>query len=172
MYLPIPYSKHCKVTYECDAVKFEDNRWRPSIYYNINYRTYKSDVEVKSISNEILESAKSAIIQTSKILLESVNSEYDFKESKELNINESLLLEIPGKGKSISKISVKLDAENLNQALRSTVLSVSFDGNETVWVPVGEFFGTGYQINSSKTWYTKVDENGVMEASWIMPLKK
>ena len=37
LYLPIPYSRHCKITYECDAVKFENNRWRPSVYYNINY---------------------------------------------------------------------------------------------------------------------------------------
>jgi hypothetical protein len=173
LYLPIPYSQHCKVTYECDAVVFENNRWRPSIYYNINYRTYKSDVKVESISKEILESAKSVIFKTSEILLESVdNNKYEFKESKKLAVSENLSLEIPGKGKSICKIRVKLDTENINQALRSTVLSVSFDGKEMVWVPVGEFFGTGYQINSSKTWYTEVDEDGVMEASWIMPFQE
>ena len=172
LYLPIPYSQHCKITYDCDAVKFENNRWRPSIYYNINYRTYKPGVEMESISKEILESAKSVIMQTSEILLHSFdNKNYDFVESKILTVDDSLVVDIPDKGKAISEIKILLDAENINQALRSTVLSVSFDGKETVWVPVGEFFGTGYQINSSKTWYTKVLENGILEASWIMPFK-
>ncbi|MCF6332220.1 MAG: DUF2961 domain-containing protein [Draconibacterium sp.] len=172
LYLPLPYSQHCKITYECDAVKFENNRWCPSIYYNINYRTYKSEVEVESISKEVLERAQPKINQTSEILLGSVDDkEPDFKVFKNLAATDSLSVEIPGKGKAISKISVKLDAQDINQALRSTVLIVSFEGEKTVWIPVGEFFGTGYQISPSKTWYTKVGQNGLMEASWLMPFK-
>jgi len=86
--------------------------------------------------------------------------------------SEKIVVDISEKGKAISKIKIKLDAVDINQALRSTVLKISFDDQETVWVPVGEFFGTGYQIFSSKTWYTKVDENGQMEATWLMPFKK
>ena len=60
-------------------------------------------------------------------------------------------IEISEKGKAISRIKVHLNAEDENQLLRSTVLSVSFDGNENVWVPVGEFFGTGYGVHPSET---------------------
>ena len=174
LYLPIPYSKHCKITYECDAVKFENDRRRPSIYYNINYRTYKAGTKVESISAEVLARAKPAMVKTCETLLNpfELTRAKIFTEEKNLSSGEVLELEIPEKGKAISKISLKLKAENINQALRSTVLAISFDGNETVWIPAGEFFGTGYQINSSKTWNTRVDENGFMEAEWLMPFSK
>lgn len=173
LYLPIPYSKHCKITYECDAVKFENNRWRPSIYYNINYRTYDPKIEVESFSPEVLERAKSAVQETAAKLLSSVNvTGEEIVKSESLTENDSLSVEIAEKGKAISKIVLKLDVENINQALRSTVLAISFDGNETFWIPVGEFFGTGYEIHPSQTWNTKVDEKGLMEAYWIMPFKE
>jgi hypothetical protein len=173
LYLPIPYSQHCKITYECDAVKFENNRWRPSIYYNINYRTYEPNVEVESFSVEVLERAKSKVQETAAKLLSSVNvAGEEIVKSESLTENGSLSVEIKEKGKAISKIELKLDAEDINQALRSTVISISFDGNETVWIPAGEFFGTGYQIHPSQTWNTKVEDSGLMEAYWLMPFKE
>jgi len=173
LYLPIPYSKHCKITYECDAVRFEDNQWKPSIYYNINYRTYKPGVKVKSLKKDNLITSKSLIKKTAATLLNSeVAVSEEFNKSKILAASDSVFVKISKKGKAISKIKIKIDAQELNQALRSTVLKIVFDNQETVWVPVGEFFGTGYQINSSKTWYTKVDINGLMEATWLMPFKE
>lgn len=173
LYLPIPYAQNCKITYECDAVRFENNRWRPSIYYNINYRTYNPDVEVESFSMEILERAKSVVQETAAALLSPVaGTDEKIEKTESIAENSSLSVEFNEKGKAISKIVVKLDAEDLNQALRSTVVSISFDGTETVWIPTGDFFGTGYQIYPSKTWNTNVDENGLMEANWMMPFKE
>jgi hypothetical protein len=154
-------------------VRFENNRWRPSIYYNINYRTYGPDVEVESFSQEVLERAKSAIQETAeKLSFPDDLLGIEIKKSETLVENGVISTEFKEKGKAISKISVKLDAENINQAFRSTVISISFDGNETVWIPAGEFFGTGYEIHPSQTWNTKVDENGFMEANWLMPFKE
>ena len=173
LYLPIPYSKHCKITYECDAVNFEKDRWRPSIYYNICYRTYESKVEVESISDEVLKRASASINENAKKLLQVLTSDQtEISKSATLAENETASLAFREKGKTISGIAVKISAENLNQALRSTILSISFDGNETVWIPVGDFFGTGYQIYPSQTWYTQVDENGFMKSYWLMPFKE
>ncbi len=172
LYLPVPYYDHCKITYECDAVKFENNRWRPSIYYNICYRTYKKNVAVESISKQVLSKAKPLIEKTAGLLLNpEITGMEAIEEKQKIAAGEHLTLNVSGKGKAISKIRIKVVAENQNQALRSTVLSVTFDGNETVWVPVGEFFGTGYQIFPSQTWYTKVSEDGTMESYWLMPFK-
>ena len=172
LYFPIPYSKHCKITYECEAVKFENERWRPSIYYNINYRTYNKGVKVESFTKEILQKNKPLIDETAKKLTSNiVFTQVKLSQSRSINPADSLKVNIDKKGRAISEIGLKLTAENLNQALRSTVLSITFDGNETVWIPAGEFFGTGYQINPSKTWNSQVDENGCMKALWIMPFK-
>ena len=172
LYLPIPYSKHCKITYECDAVKFENDQWKPSIYYNINYRTYKPDVQVKSFTKDDLTNSKTLIEKCSATLLNpGIPGKEVFNKSKELAPSEEISAEITNRGRAVSRIGIKIDAPDVNQALRSTVLKISFDNEKTVWVPVGEFYGTGYQIHASKTWYTKVEENGQMEASWTMPFK-
>ena len=172
LYLPIPYGKHCKITYQCDAVKIEENERTPSIYYNICYREYDKNVEVESFSTEVLKRAEPAIKQTAEKLLASFEPfEGAQEKAGKLAESESLDLEISESGQAISGIAVKLDAADLNQALRSTVLAVSFDENQTVWIPAGEFFGTGYQLHPSKTWFTQVEKNGWMEARWLMPFK-
>lgn len=173
LYLPVPYAEHCKITYECDAVKFENNRWRPSIYYNINYRTYKDGVRVESFTKEILNEKKDLIAETcEKLLSETEETSVIIQKSTEISQSDTLTFDLNRKGMAISGLALKIDAKDKNQALRSTVLSISFDENRTVWVPAGDFFGTGYQIYPSKTWYTKVAEDGWMESSWLMPFKK
>ncbi len=172
LYLPIPYAQHCKITYECDAVKFKNNRRSPSIYYNICYRTYDSGTRVETFSDEVLSRAKSAIEKTAQELLTVSKPDGEFlTDGKTLAPSDEIFLETNEEGKAVSHIKIKLKAENLNQALRSTVLSVTFDDEESVWVPVGDFMGTGYQIFPSQTRYSKVSDSGEMESFWLMPFQ-
>src|SRR5690606_27388635 len=98
-------------------------------------------------------------------------TESEIAKSQILAPGESFTFNFEETGKAVSYLSAKLESENLPQALRSIVLSITFDGEETVWIPAGEFFGTGYQIFPSKTWYTKVSEDGKMESFWLMPFR-
>ncbi|MGM0621490.1 MAG: glycoside hydrolase family 172 protein, partial [Bacteroidota bacterium] len=174
LYLPLPYDSQCKITYECDAVEITDEGRRPSIYYNICYRTYEKGVEVESISPKVVQQNRELIDATGRFLLAGYpeKDQKELSEEKTVASGESLILDFEGSGKAVSYLSAALESENLPQALRSTVLSISFDGEETVWIPVGEFFGTGYQIFPSDTWYTKVFDNGKMESYWQMPFKE
>ncbi len=175
LYLPLPYAKHCKITYECDSVRIENNHRKPSVYYNINYRTYKKGTQVESFSRDILDRAVSAIKSTAETLK---NPEIDisqtkrFPESKILHPGDTLIININSENQAIRKLLINLDAKDIKQALRSTVLSVSFDGRQTVWCPVGDFFGTGYQIYQSRTWYSQVSQDGLMISRWVMPFRE
>jgi len=62
--------------------------------------------------------------------------------------------------------------EGWRAALRSTIIEMSFDGNKTVWVPAGDFFGTAYRFTPYKTRYTEVNADGRMFAAWVMPFQK
>jgi hypothetical protein len=173
LYLPIPYAEHCKITIESDAVKKVDGRWRPSIYYNVCYRTYDENTKVQSFSEEVLNAAQSKIEKTANLLLNPERGgKREIDQSVKLEPQGHINLDLPEGEKAISKLVLKVDAENINQALRSTVLSITFDETETVWVPAGDFFGTGYQLHPSETWYTKVSEDGTMESLWMMPYKE
>ena len=170
LYLPVPYAQHCKITIENAAIKYENNSWRPSIYYNINYRNYAPGIEVESFSKEILRRAEQQINRTNQLLVNHQEAEMPEVQLKNLAANEEWVIDLNGM-KAISEIHMKLSAADMNQALRSTVLSISFDEEQTVWVPVGDFFGTGYRIFQSETFYTSVSEHGLMKSFWKMPFQ-
>jgi len=174
LYLPLPYNEHCKITYECDAVQIDADTRKPSIYYNIGYRTYEDDVQVESISPAVLEQNRDKIQAVGQQLLEAFSGQPRkmMEESQTLEPGESMTFTLEETGKAISFLSAHIESDDRHQALRSTVLSIAFDGEETVWIPVGEFFGTGYQVYPSQTWYTSVSESGKMESYWLMPFRE
>ena len=171
LYLPIPYGKSIKIT--CDNMKEQGN-----LYYQINYRTYPKDVEVESFTRDVFEAQKDKIAATNAALLEPGKSveggeRQGYKRHLSADMLEGLegAFRIGGPG-AITEIDVKLTADDIAAATRNVVLSIAFDGEETVWVPVGEFFGSGVGVNPYKSWYTEVTDDGVMKAYWRMPYKK
>jgi hypothetical protein len=51
-------------------------------------------------------------------------------------------------------------------------LSIKFDGKETVWCPLSDFFGSGVGVNPYKSWYTWVEKDGTLFSRWEMPFKE
>ncbi len=177
LYLPIPYSKHCRITYECKAIRITANSRKPSIYYNICYRMYETGTKVISFSNNELSNAAELIKYTNEILRTSGTSlpseEIRTNNSTEsVSANDSICININSISSAINKIVLKLSANDTEFALRSVVLKISFDGYNTVWVPAGDFFGTGYRKTVSATWNSRVDAEMKMESYWLMPFKK
>ena len=183
MYLPIPYSKHLKITYETKGINEAregtaegPNRTEEMFYYQINYRSYEKSTKVETFTMKQLEK-NSAILRETLLKLENNSRNMEGIKLKTDNFSGTIS---PGKDlvvsatgtNAIRKLQLKLNAKDLPQALRSTVISLSFDGNQTVWAPVGDFFGTGYQINASSTWYHEVLGDGTLQVYWIMPFQK
>lgn len=51
-------------------------------------------------------------------------------------------------------------------------MEIEFDGIRTVWVPAGDFFGTGWQLREHKTLFTEVGSDGQISSRRIMPFKR
>ena len=175
LYLPIPYAKHCKVTYSTDVAVDRGAHEGEALYYQINYRTYDKGVEVESFSMDRLKAAKGEIDEANKQLeaakiddsgLEVVKADGEIAPNSSL---ESLTISGPG---AIRSLRLKLDAGDIEQALRSTVLEIKFDGERTVWAPVGDFSGMGYKVREFKTWYTGAEKDGTIHCKWVMPFAK
>lgn len=171
LYFPIAYSSSCKITYSA-----KDFHQKKKFFYNIGYREYAAETNVKSFE-------KSDLITYSKQLNECIKKLSDNVieiPSKEIQNNHTQQILKPGKNitskingnNAIRKIDLRIESANYEQALRSTVLRIKFDGKETVWVPVGDFFGTGYQLSPHKTWYSQVSADGILSCYWVMPFSK
>ncbi|MCK5173587.1 MAG: DUF2961 domain-containing protein, partial [Planctomycetes bacterium] len=55
---------------------------------------------------------------------------------------------------------------------RSAVLRMRFDGDETVWCPLGDFFGSGVGLNPFKGKYRQVSADGTLRCRWVMPYRR
>ena len=163
LYLPIPYAKSCKITIDKKA------------FYNIiNYRKYDAGTKVKTFTMQGFKEAHKTIAKVSEILINHDAPKGKVrKEEKTLKPQESLTFNLPNGNQSIKEIRIKLsNTISMAQALRSTVLSATFDGEKTVWVPAGDFFNNVGKIQDYQMWERSVQPDGTMLCRWVMPYNK
>lgn len=157
-YLPIPYAKSCKVTMD------------KKVFYNIiSYRSYPQGTSVRTFSMDEYNQSQILIDSVGHVLergvygdLASTKNTEAYSFHKTLRPQEKETLLIRKKQKAIEQLVFQLDAEDFDQALRSTVLKISFDGEQTVWTPLGDFFNIGVGLKTYQMWERAVQEDGTM----------
>ncbi|WP_425398497.1 glycoside hydrolase family 172 protein [Aeoliella sp.] len=176
LYLPIPYAKGCKITYQTDVFLDEGGKTGEALYYQINYRTYEPGTQVETFSMERLRAAQAALESTQAELTAGGRpSGADWKQVTwhgNIAPKQSVTLAAKESSGAVRRIRLKVDPNASLQALRSTVIKMQFDGEECVWVPLGDFFGVGYKPQPYQSWYTAYSDDGVMSCEWVMPFAK
>lgn len=163
LYLPIPYARHCKITAD-----------RQDFYYQINYRSYTEPVNVESFSMAIFERGRGAL-RDATAALQNVGLApqgprlTEIEHARRLKPKEVMVLDLPAGPNAVRELTLHVDAKDMDAATRQLVLHGEFDGNESIWCPVGHFFGTGLGVNPFRSWSMTVSEGGVMHAYWPMP---
>lgn len=179
LYLPIPYRDGCRITYQSDKIDFSDpgalQSGHEAVFYNINYRCYAPGTRVVSYSAAEHEK-NGPLLESVQRQLAGMERRLDGRKLSEVSLDAELApggsrtFTIDGE-RAIRRLSMTLGAANREQALRSTVLEIRFDGERTVWVPVGDFYGIGYRPLYTNTWYMSASPEGRMEAYWVMPFR-
>ena len=173
-YFPIPYSEHCKVTSD-----------QGDFYYHVNYRTYPSDTRVKTFSsrepktlkkkiarvNETLSSPESAGVAPANALQELLRKAPLVCDTR-LAPGETLewATEDDDAGAIVALYS-KVEASDQSAALRKLLLTIEFDGDETVVCPLGDLFGSAPGVNPYKSLPAGVRDDGLMWSHWLMPFQ-
>ncbi|MCW1916503.1 DUF2961 domain-containing protein [Luteolibacter sp. GHJ8] len=165
--LPIPFAKRCKVTWE--------EQGSGPRYYIINYRKYAPGTKVASFSREALEKAGAAV-QKQASRLQTAPARGDGKPALKSSIKPQgkTTLDLAGPA-AIKELELRLTPPAgvaLDQVLRSVIVRMQFDGQETVWCPAGDFFGSGAGLNRLDSWYRTVKEDGTLVCRWTMPFQK
>lgn len=164
-YLPIPFAKSCKVTFNSKP-----------FYHIINYRGYPKGTAVKTFSKAQLMQALPLMDEVSAKL----HAVYlplkgnQVEKSGKVEAGKSLQLTINKSG-AINSLEIMLDPEEIRQhpgLLRSVVLVAAFDDNQTIWVPLGDFFGSANALNPFQTATRTVRSNGQMICTWLMPFQR
>lgn len=162
-FFPIPYAESCKVT--VSELPF---------FYQFTYREYEDNVPVESFTMEDFRSAAPLIETVCQTLLEPKVEEA----GKTVRFNKTLAaggekrVKLPKGVAAVRELSVKLGSYADPEVTRKVVLKMSFDGKDTVWCPLGDFFGSGIGLNPFQGWFRTVAEDGAMSARWVMPYRK
>jgi hypothetical protein len=170
LYFPFPYAKHGKVT-TTDG----------NIYYHVNYRTYPAGTRVASFESSQLARVKGRMDSLGRRLakpytsnLQPANAQAKVIRLFELAPGASrALAELKGPA-AVFEFEAMLDAEDLRQALRHTILEIAFDGESkpSVLCPLGDFFGSSPDINPYESLPLQVHVSGELRSKWFMPFAK
>ena len=172
LFFPIPYAKKCRIVFEHPASMKPTPR-----YYQINYRTYKPGTRVKTFSIKQAEELNGKIINIGKQLNNpEIKADGEvIKMEQSLSAKSETSIALPEGQKAIYSILFNIKLNNTlqyAQVMRHLILKISFDGKETVWVPLSDFSGGGMGSPEVKSWFLNSDGKGNISSRWIMPYKE
>jgi len=167
-FLPIPYAKHCKVTSD-----------KGGFYYHVNYRTYPAGTPVESFASAQLKELSKDIDAQIAALSNKETKEYaanlqsqHLGDARELAPGAKLELAKLTGSKAITGLRLNVKAADRPLALRQTLLTIAFDEETTVTVPLGDFFGAGPGVHAFATLPTGITPEDMLWADWFMPFAK
>lgn len=162
-YLPIPYSKGCKITLE------EPEGWTGvPRYYHIEYRRYPDNTEVETFSVEAARKYSDKIVEAGKKLSVPV------KPKGRISKGDSVLV-LPKGNRAVTYLSIKvdgLDSTVYENTMRRLIFKAEFDGKQTIRVPLSDFSGAGMGARPVSCRQMYADGSGHVISYWIMPYKE
>lgn len=162
LYLPIPFAQSCKIT--LDQLPF---------YYVIDYRAYETATAIETFSTERYASVRPLLDRFARVLL--AEPKFQSKARSKRGIippGGEIALDLPHGPAAVRQVQITLDPRDAPQILRSAALTATFDSEQTVWCPLGEFFGAGARLNPVQDRFRSVTTNGFLVAHWVMPYRR
>lgn len=160
LYLPIPFSRSAKVTMS-----------EKPFYFIINYRGYPKGTTVETWNPSMLTQHEAALKNATKALAPKPTLNLALKRQS-IAPGKSIQIKLPRGSAAVNELTLQLiGADAAPQTLRSTVLSARFDGVESIWTPVGDFFCSADSIHPFDTLTRSVRKPDLMISRWVMPYK-
>jgi hypothetical protein len=164
LYLPIPFAQSCKITLDDKA------------FYNIvNYRAYPHGTRIQTWTAKIHQQSRQQLEQTAARLLDPQTPPLHTPTAtptKSIAPHSDLQLPLPPGPAAIQTLVIQLDPEQIRshpELLRQTILTANFDHEQTIWTPLGDFFGSPNTLNPFHTQTRTVDPEGTLTCRWVMP---
>jgi hypothetical protein len=168
-YAPIPFARQMRLIWRGDLKTIH--------FYQVQVRLYDSGAQVESFTPQDLVTHAETIDQVTAALADpdshlpadSSQQRLDFQADLEPGAGQDLLT-LEG-AQAIEHLSIRLDAEDLDLALRETLLFIQCDGFPWAQVqsPVGDFFGAAPGINPYRSLPFSVLPDGTMVCRFVMP---
>jgi len=169
-YYPIPFAKGCRMVWKGNL---EDLH-----FYHVQVRRYEPGTKVKTFAVSDIRDNEKKLDQAARILskpFETIDSALytaDYEVAWLRAGEKKPVRKIVGAG-AISRIAVFVTAQDLDKALKQTILEIRFDGSPwgQVQSPIGDFFGAAPGINPYESLPFSVLPDGRMVCRYFMPFR-
>jgi len=170
-YTPIPFAERCRIVWI-------GNHW-DTHFYHIQMRIYDEGAEVVTFSHDDLRQGADRIREVAAILADpdpapSGHTRAPVAIDSTLEPGDrKVVMDLRERG-AIGRLELTVDADDLDQALRQTVMYIQFDGDPwgQVQAPIGDFFGAGPGINPFVSLPFTVEAGGRMICRYPMPFQE
>jgi len=168
LYFPIPFARGCKVTVEGGD--------SGHLYYAVDYRTYAPGTPVQSFERAQLESLRPQIERAARDMSTPGGNDIWPQQIQRFDSTVAagasvVLADVRGQ-QAITQFLLRVAPGTSEQSLRALVLRMSFDGAQTVEVPLGDFFGTAPGQSPFQTLPLAISESHEMSSRWVMPFRQ
>lgn len=166
LYLPISYSKSCKITIQELVEPISVSR-----YYHINYRRYPDDFTIETFTPTLLKTFASKVRKINTALTEPAPADGEEVSGEGAVSNGSALeVDLPEGPLAISSLQIEVSSDA--SVLDDLGLEISFDGVTTVSCPLACFFGSGRGGYYMRSWRFDSNGRGLLNSRWLMPYRK
>jgi hypothetical protein len=183
LYFPIPYRSRCVVTVD-SIVSPDPFNGRPTakLYYQIGTRAYRPAAagDLRPYAPAELVRAGGALARTAGLLREGLPAPGPRPGRRTIALPTSTLdhqhpvtltVSAPEGGGRLTELRLATN-ERAPDKLRSTTLTIAFDGEETVSAPLVEFFGTGPEIVPYRSLPMLIEPDGTLVCRFPMPFRQ
>jgi hypothetical protein len=171
-YAPIPFARRLRVEWTGNLKQIH--------FYELQVRLYDKQASVTSFRPEDIRTYRETIDKVSRILADPDAHPASDPQGQPSSFDASLkpserstLVRLEGPA-AVQQVSLQLTAEDLDRALRQTVLLITFD--EYPWgqvqSPVGDFFGAAPGVNPYPSLPFTVRPDGTMVCRFVMPFER
>lgn len=169
-YAPIPFAKRLRAVWTGNTKEIH--------FYELQVRLYEPGATVATFRPEDIRQYRRTIDKTTAILADPDNGPAPASEPKAFEASlkpeeKSTLVRLEGPA-AIAQLSLQLAAKDLDQALRQTLLTITFDDYPwgQVQSPVGDFFGAAPGVNPYQSMPFTVRPDGTMVCRFVMPFER
>ncbi|HXU01219.1 MAG TPA: glycoside hydrolase family 172 protein, partial [Polyangia bacterium] len=180
LFFPFPFARHCLVTVD-DIVSPDPFTGRPmaKLYYQIGYRRYGAPDAARVRPYSAVELARAAptirrvarVLQNGPPPAANVRTVPIAAAAVDPGHPSVTTITAPAGGGEVTELRITT-AERTPQRLRSTRLTITFDGETTVDAPLIDFFGTGPAWNTYSTLPFTVAGDNLLVCRFRMPFAK
>ncbi len=169
VYAPIPFAQRLRLEWTGNLAHIH--------FYQLEVRKYAPGTRVETFTPEDLEEYSETINRVIGVLADPDYQDVPQSSGSVENISATLApgssedaLSLEGAG-AITRLELKLEAQDLDRALRQTVLHIHFDGSPwgQVQAPVGDFFAAAPGVNPFQSLPFSVLPDGTMISRFVMP---